>query len=254
MLMSSVIAHRGARGQAAENTLRAIELAAEQGCIWVELDVMLTADQVPVIFHDNQLDRLTDGYGAVKDHCWSELQSYKVHPARGSAEAAQPIPSLRQALQVLQRLGLGLNLEIKPNHPADRIKTLQLSLEVLQEFPGVPVVLSSFRHQALEEAQKLAPHLPRAVLWEGLPADWQQKAQTLEVRAVHLAAFALRRGQVAEIRSLGLEVYIYTINSVKQAQRLKSWGVTGVFSDYPERLLQLPGWRSRQLQAYGEVI
>lgn len=254
MLMSSVIAHRGARGQAAENSLRAIELAAELGCVWVELDVMLSADQVPVIFHDNQLDRLTNGFGAVKDHYWDELHRLKIHPPRGSSEAAQRIPSLHQALQKLQQLGLGLNLEIKPNHATNRIKTLQLSLQVLQEFPGVPVVLSSFQHQALEEAQKLAPQLPRAVLWERLPVDWQQKAQALEVRAVHLAAFALRRWQVAEIRSLGLEVYIYTVNTVKQAQRFKSWGVTGVFSDYPDRLLQLPGWRSRQLQAYGEVI
>lgn len=254
MLMSSVIAHRGARGQAAENSLRAIELAAELGCIWVELDVMLTADQVPVIFHDNRLDRLTNGYGGVKGHRWAELQQLKIHPPRGSSEAAQAIPSLHQALQKLQQLGLGLNLEIKPNHPADRIKTLQLSLQVLQDFPGVPVVLSSFRQQALAEAKKRAPQLSRAILWERLPLDWRERAQALEVRAVHLAAFALRRWQVAEIRSLGLEVYVYTVNSLAQAQRLKSWGVTGVFSDYPERFLQQPEWRSRQLQAYGEVV
>ena len=52
MLMSLVIAHRGAKGVAPENTLRAIQLAADQGAEWVELDVMLTADEVPIIFHD----------------------------------------------------------------------------------------------------------------------------------------------------------------------------------------------------------
>lgn len=254
MLMSSVIAHRGARGHAPENTLRAIELAAEQGARWVELDVMLSADGVPVIFHDTRLDTLSNGRGRVCDQSAAVLEQVRIHPPKGSQESRQPLPTLAQALQRLHQLGLGLNLEIKPCLHHQARATLIHSLAVLREGPPLPLVISSFRRAAIEEAQRLAPAIPRALLWKRLPKNWRSEARQLEVRAIHLADFALQRWQVAEIKQLGFEVYIYTVNSLKAAEKFRRWGVSGVFSDYPERFLHLPDWSSRQVRAYGEVF
>lgn len=254
MLMSSVIAHRGARQQAAENTLRAITLAAEQGARWVELDVMLTADGIPVVFHDRYLDQLTNGYGELASYRFEQLQRLRVHAPINSDEQAQPIPTLAEALQQLHALGLGLNLEIKPSTRSLWRETLQASLAVIQQSAPLPLVLSSFRHKAIAEALQLAPGIPRALLWERLPHDWKQTALKLEVRAIHLAEFALRRWQVAEIRASGFEVYVYTVNCIKRGKQLKSWGVNGVFTDHPAAFLSQPEWTTRQVRAYGEPL
>ena len=78
MLMAAVIAHRGAKGVAPENTLRAIQLAADQGAEWVELDVMLTADEVPIILHDEALSLSPELSVLVKDTVWQQMRHLQV--------------------------------------------------------------------------------------------------------------------------------------------------------------------------------
>ena len=94
MLMSLVIAHRGAKGVAPENTLRAIQLAADQGAEWVELDVMLTADEVPIIFHDQVLSLSAEVPVLVKDTPWKRMQNLQVAAPVGSSEPSAPIATL----------------------------------------------------------------------------------------------------------------------------------------------------------------
>lgn len=236
MLMSAIIGHRGARGLAPENTLKSIELAAELGVRWVELDVMLTRDHVPILFHDAWLNKLSNGRGQVEKFNFNTLERLRVlAPQSAKKSGSQPLATLASALQLIEKLGLGLNLEVKPTSPEKDLATLQLAVRDLQAFPGLPLVISSFSHQALLEAQRLLPEVPRACLWEQLPRNWQSQVRALEARSVHLSAFHLKRRQVAEIRSLGRELYVYTVNSKKQAEKFFSWGVTGIFTDYPGR-------------------
>ena len=254
MLMSAIIGHRGARGLAPENTLRSIELAAEMGVRWVELDVMLTRDQVPILFHDAWLNKLSNGRGQVEKFDFNALEHLHVHAPRHALDrSSQPLATLASALHLIQELGLGLNLEVKPTSPQKDVATLQLAARELKVFPGLPLVISSFSRQVLAEAQQLMPDVPRACLWEGLPQDWHSQARGLEARSVHLSAWYLKAHHVAEVKSLGREVYIYTVNSKKQAKKFFDWGVTGIFTDYPDRFqpsLYQEGYRT----PFGEPV
>ncbi|GLR64978.1 glycerophosphodiester phosphodiesterase [Marinospirillum insulare] len=255
MLMSLVIAHRGAKGTAPENTLRAIQLAAEQGAQWVELDVMLTADQVPIIFHDPVLVLSAEVPLLVKDTPWKRMQNLQVAAPVGSKEASAPIATLEQAAKLIHQLGMGLNLEIKPAAKGLGELTLKRSLEVLEKSPALNLVISSFDFTALQAAKQLAPNIPRALLYETLTKHWRDEVRNYQVRSIHLADVAsLNPTIIASIRELGLEVYVYTVNSVERAEELISWGVKGIFTDYPAKFTRLIATTSKRVSAYGDPV
>jgi len=236
MLMSAIIGHRGARGLAPENTLASIQRAAQLGVRWIEVDVMLTRDQLPILFHDAFLNKLSNGQGLVKEFDFSVLEPLRVlSPVTVPKAESQPIASLAGALSCAQELGLGLNLEIKPSHTKNQRINLQRIASQLEAFPGLPLVLSSFSSEVLKEAQQLLPQIPRACLWEELPDGWQSQVKKLKTHSVHLADFWVKPAQVAALKSYGQEVYVYTVNSRKRADKLFGWGVKGIFTDFPDR-------------------
>ncbi|WP_177203462.1 glycerophosphodiester phosphodiesterase family protein [Marinospirillum celere] len=251
--MSAIIGHRGARGLAPENTLQSIELAAELGVRWVELDVMLTRDQVPILFHDAWLNKLSNGRGQIEKLDFNALGKIRVlSPRKVKGGTSQPLATLASALERIQQLGLGLNLEIKPTSPDKDLLTLQLAVRELKNFPGLPLLISSFSMDVLYEAQRLLPQIPRGCLWEKLPKNWLQKAKDLEAASVHLSTSWLRRSQIEEVRAQGREVYIYTVNSKRQSEKYFAWGATGIFTDYPERFQ--PFIQDRRRTPFGEPV
>jgi len=150
---------------------------------------------------------------------------------------------------------MGLNLEIKPAVKGLGELTLIRSLEVLKNGPAINLVISSFNLSALQAAKRLAPSIPRALLYETLAKDWREAVRKLEVRSIHLANLdSLDAATIASIRELGLEVYIYTVNYLVRAEELVAWGVSGVFTDFPDRFTRLLASKSKRVSAYGEPL
>jgi glycerophosphoryl diester phosphodiesterase len=125
-----IIGHRGACGYAPENTLESIRTAADLGIKWVELDVKLTKDGVPVIFHDETLDRTTNGHGNVAETFYADLQNLEAGSWYSDGFAGIKIPTLEEAAELLIDLGLGLNLELKPC-PGREKETAEIALDHL---------------------------------------------------------------------------------------------------------------------------
>lgn len=248
MLMSSVIGHRGARALVAENTLASIRRVAELGGRWVELDVQLSRDGVPFLFHDDQLAPLTGQTGRVGDYDAHQLEQMQVIHG---AQPAQPLASLAQALNLCIELGLGLNLELKSDGVQQGAKTLEVCWPMMRDRPELALVISSFDPEALVLARRLCPAVPRSCLFEALPKNWRDQVDQVAARAVHLDAESLQAEQVAQIKQLGLEVYCYTVNSLERGLELRKWGVQGIFTDAPQLFLDAPEWRSLRLQAFG---
>jgi len=136
--LPQVIGHRGARAVAPENTLASIRAAKSLGCSWVEVDVMLTKDKVPVIHHDNTLNRCTNGEGNLWDYTVAELGQLDAgshyDEASGFPATLYPgerIPTLTGLLQCCRDLELGLNLEVKhvteraPQAPSPREQKME---------------------------------------------------------------------------------------------------------------------------------
>lgn len=233
-----LIGHRGAARHAPENTLAGLRAAQRLGVTWVEFDVMLTGDGVPVLLHDESLKRTTGLKRLLPQVTLAELRALDAGRWFGPAFAGEPLPTLEEALACLGELGLGANVEIKPASGLAR-ETARATLEVLSRAwpPGLPAPLvSSFEVPCLEVARDLAPDLPRGYLVEELPPDWQATAERLACRSLHPWHKPLQAPQVAAIKAAGYLVASYTVNSARRARSLLGWGVDCLITDDPPAL------------------
>jgi glycerophosphoryl diester phosphodiesterase len=233
-----LIGHRGAAAHAPENTLASLVRAAALGMRWVEFDVRLSRDGHPVLFHDEHLSRTTDGRGRVADHDLAALKNLDAGSGFASAFRGECIPTLTEAVAVLHTLGLGANVEIKPDRGRE-IETAQAVIATLKAvWPRTlpPPIISSFSMLALADAAAAAPEWEHALVMKRIPGEWRCRLDAVGANAIHCNARWLCRKSAAEMCAAGVPLRCYTVNSARMARKLFAWGVNAVFTDAPERL------------------
>ena len=231
-----IIGHRGCAGYAPENTLEAIHTAADMGVEWVELDVKLTKDEVPIIFHDDTLDRTTSGSGNVADKTYDEIKELDAGSWYGESFVGVKIPTLEEAIEVLIDRDLGFNMEIKPCAGREKI-TAEVALDLLSTIwdEHDKLLISSFQHVSLEAALDIAEDWHRGlILPPEWPENWAELAQYLKVDTINTPGDTTSRDQFESIMDMGKLALAYTINNAEQIRQLQSWGVDGFFSDVPD--------------------
>lgn len=237
-----VIGHRGACGYAPENTIESIRTAHELGAQWVELDVKLTKDGIPIIFHDEDLDRTTNGTGPVMLATLEDLRQLETGSWFGDSFAGIAIPTLEEVVEVLLELDLGLNLEIKPC-PTREIETAEVALDVLSRIwdDHDNLLISSFSHVSLEAARGVASDWRRGLLIHSeteLPENWRDLCDYLDCATVNINREIATREAVESIIDFEKQVLVYTVNDPQEARRLLSWGVDAVFTDVPDTIIE----------------
>lgn len=228
------IAHRGGGALAPENTLAGFELAVRLGFRAVEFDVMLTADGVPVLMHDETLERTTDGRGALAASTWEVVARLDAGGRFHRAWSGERVPRLQDALAACSRLRLAANVEIKPAVGHEQ-ETGREVAAIVANWRGT-VLLSSFSELALEAASAAAPAAPRALLFEAVPSDWRQRVERLGCMAFHARADGLDEAIVGEATVAGVHVAAYTVNDAALGNRLFANGVAALFTDRLDRL------------------
>ncbi|MDY7579793.1 glycerophosphodiester phosphodiesterase [Herbaspirillum sp. RTI4] len=234
-----VIAHRGGGTLAPENTLAGFLCGMEHGYRAVEFDVMLTADEVPVLMHDARFGRTVAGSGEVAAHSAQELLAMDAGSWVAARFTGVTVPSLEQALSFCQENGIWMNVEIKPSAPAVAARTGAMAASVVAARfaahiggdPAALPLLSSFAEEALAAAREAAPGIPRALLVDAIPADWRERLVRLDAVALHVNQARLTAPLAAEIKGAGYGLFCYTVNDVARADEILSWGVDGFCTD-----------------------
>ena len=231
-----LIGHRGVTESAPENTLVAIEKAAEYGCKWVEIDAQLTKDLIPVLMHDDDLDRTTSAKGRLADKYLRDLALVDAGAWYDPPHPGQKIPTLRECLRLCFELDLRINVEIKPTEGLDEI-TAEKVMETLIDFwpeDKAPPLISSFSRSAMKIAQAAAPGWPRGMLYHGLDEDWLAFAKEVDAWSLHVWDEGLTQEQVTAMQSEGYPVLVYSVDDLKTSQRMKDFGVDAIFTGAPE--------------------
>jgi glycerophosphoryl diester phosphodiesterase len=239
LVLPRVIGHRGAAFHAPENTLAGIRRAAALGVGMVEVDVKLTRDRVPVLMHDDMLDRTTDGSGPVAATDFATIRTLDAGRGFGAAFAGEKVPTLEEALALVLALGLAVNVELKPC-PGRTVETAEIALGRAQAvWPAAapPPFVSSFEIECLATARRVAPGWPRGYLIWDRPADWAAIAEALESATLNVSADRETPETIAAYRATGRPVLAYTVNDPVRAQALFALGIAAVFSDAPDRIL-----------------
>lgn len=234
-----VIAHRGASGYAPENTLAAFKKAMQLGLHWIEFDVMQAACGEPIIFHDDLLDRTTNGKGEVNRLSYEALSKLDAGTWFNTSFSGEKIPTLRQVIQFLETTKLSANVEIK----AEVGQEERLVKRVLKEMADYLssetscILFSSFSIDALKSLRKHAPDCLLGLLLHEWQADWKEICASLQCVSVHVNETILTPEYAYDIKSMGKRLLSYTVNDSKRAEELYSWGVDAVFSDVPDKIL-----------------
>lgn len=222
MTETIIFAHRGLPVKFAENSLEGFRYAAKHGAEGVEFDVHMTKDKVPVVMHDEEIDRTTDGSGYIKDYTLNEIR--KFHLKNG-----EPVPMLREFFEILQDKDLYINLEFKTNKIHDKgIEAIVLAL--VKEYRFVhPIIFSSFNYQTLKNCQQIDPHRQYCFLTK-VPVIFPQRF----VRKNHFAAIHPHWYLPSKITQR-----IWTVDNPKLAKKYMKRGVAGIFTNNFELMNQL---------------
>jgi glycerophosphoryl diester phosphodiesterase len=234
----NLIGHRGAAAHAPENTLASFSKAKDLGASWVELDVQLSADGVPMVFHDDGLERTSNGHGRMCDQPVAVLSKLDAGSWFAPEFAGQVIPTLEAALGHIAGLGLGVNIEIKADEKQGAATALSALSVARAHWPaGLPLpLISSFAESALAAARDAVPIWPRALLVGKVPVNWCKRLEVLDCISLNADWTKLTPAITYDVKQAGYGLLAYTVNNPAQAERLQSWGVDGVFSDDPKRL------------------
>jgi glycerophosphoryl diester phosphodiesterase len=234
-----VIGHRGAAAAAPENTLAGIRKARELGATWIEFDVKLTSDHEAILFHDDRLDRTTDGRGAVALTPLAAIRRLDAGSWFGPAFRGEPVPTFEEALGLCAELGLGLNVEIKPCRRREAETAAVAVAMLLRRWPkDLPApLISSFAPECLRVAREMAPEVPRGYLADRLPRAWRDLMARHGCASLHLNRRWLGVRQRAAVTAAGVPLVLYTENDGARARWHLENGVTSVITDHVDRVL-----------------
>ncbi|MEV5596663.1 glycerophosphodiester phosphodiesterase family protein [Streptomyces sp. NPDC052496] len=230
---TATVGHRGAPKLAPENTLAALEAAADRGAEWVETDVQFTKDGQAVIMHDPTVDRMTDGSGRI-----DQLTAEQI--ARLTVKGGGRVPTLEQVLTSLKERSARLLLEIKgPQTPAHVEQTLKL---VTEAGMAERTMIQSFDEAVVRNAADSPYKLKVALLRDTLDPDPVATARTFSLTAysVSYKALATRPTALDQLKAAGFDVFVWTVDREADWQTATSWGVDGVITNRPDVFLQ---WR-----------
>ena len=224
---TKVWAHRGASGYRPENTLEAFELAIRQGADGIELDVHTSVDGELIVMHDENVDRVTDGTGLIKDMTLAQLKELKVStPAEPSG--IYHIPTLAEVLELMRTTDMMVNMEGK---------ILKLVKEMNMEDQ---LIYSSFNHYSLLQLKQLNDHVQTGILFSDGWVNPAMYAKNLGINAVHPAVYHLKYPQfIEEVKRAGLKMHVWTANKPEHIQLVKDAGAEAVITNYPDRAIEI---------------
>ncbi len=267
-----VIAHRGARSLAPENTLAAARKAWEAGADAWELDVWMTKDGELVLVHDETLARTTNapeifpdrspwrvreftleeirrldaGSWFLRDDPFGTLATGDVNPSEAELYRGEKVPTLREALSLTRDLGLWVNIELKSSLfflSSYEREVVEKTVALVREFALTDrVLISSFNHPMIAYLHAIAPEIRGAVLVSTMPQDPRRYAQSWGAVALNPKLTAYNSVQACMLKEAGLAVYVWTVNEPKDLERLvQDPCVAGIITDWPQVLSAMCG-------------
>jgi glycerophosphoryl diester phosphodiesterase len=227
-----LIAHRGASLYTPENTLAAFNKALELGAAFIECDISFTKDGVPVIFHDDKLDRTSNSSGAISKKTLAELKKLDIGRWFSDEFSNEKILTLKDLLEWHNQHNVSLNLEMKRLKFKKFNQYLKNILHEVELYSSNPsIIYSSSQKKIIDRLAKLKDSKPRAYLVNKWSARHVKTARKLGCIQLNVGPKGLTSEMVDYTHEYHLKLGVYTVNDFKQACHLKEIGVDAIFTD-----------------------
>ncbi len=222
------IGHRGANGYEPENTLKSFKKAIAMHVDGIELDVHLSADNELMVIHDETIDRTTNGKGFVNSLTLPELKRFKI-------DRVHTIPTLTQVLDLVNQHCF-VNIELKSYETADKVVDLIQKYIHEKKWTYNKFLVSSFDWNALQEVTFLNSEIPIGVLTETDLNLAFAFAKFIKAKSINPYFHLLTKKNTARMQEKGLQVFPWTVNEPEDIQKIKSFNVDGIITDFPDRI------------------
>src|SRR3990167_6633923 len=228
------VAHRGASGIYPENTLLAFQKTLETDADMIELDVHRAKDGALVVFHDFELDRVTNGSGPISQKTLAELKKLSVlGPSALLRTGKEKIPTLREVLELLKKK-IHLDIELKGANTAKLTADLIKEYVKSRNFNYSNFIVTSFDHPQIIEFHKLLPEIEVGFLYDEkqLPFNLNE----IKNRGISWIAADYRDltdNFIKKAHELGLKILVYTVNDKNEYKMMEKLGVDAVATDFP---------------------
>ncbi len=236
-----LLGHRGAGGEAPENTWPAFEKAKAAGMHGFEVDVMLTRDGAPVVVHDMTLHRIAGGRGAVKSMTLAALERLDVGSHFHPRFAGERIPRLEEVLDYYGK-DMILDVELKgPNPFCEGIEKVVVAL-IRERGLIDSVIISSFNPVILKRVAALEPRIRMGSNYISDPILLLRRiwfAPFLKPYSKHPQPYQVDEEYMARQRKRGIKVMPWGVNGEEEMKRMLGLGVEGIITDHPAKLREI---------------
>jgi glycerophosphoryl diester phosphodiesterase len=235
-----ICAHRGASGSYPENTRAAFDAAASVGAGWIETDIQCLADGELVIFHDDHLGRTAWGSAKVASLSWPEMAGLDIGGWKGDTFAAErPLRCedlIAWQAEVLDRPGIVWEVKCDDD-PAALDAAVTAVTQRLADIGDHRCIVSSFSRDLLFALRPQLLEIPMALIAEALPEDGVALCCEHGLEGIHLDGHQVTHDSARAVLDAGLALRCYTINDMREAERLVTLGASMIMTDFPEQFL-----------------
>ncbi|MFE3868151.1 glycerophosphodiester phosphodiesterase [Flavobacterium sp. LS2P90] len=222
------IGHRGAKGYEPENTLVSFQKALGMQVDGIELDVHLSADGELMVIHDETIDRTTSGKGFVNALSLRELNTFHI-------DGKHKIPTLAAVFDLVNQ-DCFINIELKSYEATDKVVSLIEKYVTKKDWKYDRFLISSFDWNALQQVAFLNDKIPIGVLTETDLELALAFAKFIQAKSIHPHFHLLTKDNTAQMQEKGLQVFPWTINELEDIQKIKTFNVNGIITDFPNRI------------------
>ena len=219
----------GAKGHLAENTLESIQKALDFGVDAIEIDAHRCKTGELVIIHDFTLDRTTNGSGEIAKKSLAELQALKI-------ENKFRIPLLTEVLDLIEGK-CAINIELKGLNTATATSKILKKYIAERNWKYEDFIVSSFQKNELFQMRKLDENVPLGILSKASVTEAIELGKLLNASAIHPSLGIITRDNVKASHEAGFKVNVWTVNEPEHIARMQEFGVDGIISDFPDRLI-----------------
>ncbi len=234
---TQVTAHRGASKKAPENTLAAFRYALDSGADYIELDVQLTKDEQLVVFHDEKLDRTTDGKGKLTDFTYEELQQLSAGSWFGKEGkfAEERIPLLSEVFELIGN-DILLNIEIK--NRGDALLTAEKTVDMINQYHFVDsCYVTSFSYAALKRVKQLDPNIKTGLIAN--VATTTAFTQLKYIDALSMNHLLVNSTVVNNAHQNGKRIFVWTVDNNSEIKNMMALGVDNIITNRPEKASEI---------------
>ena len=222
------IGHRGAKGHEPENTLPSFQKALDLNVDGIELDVHVCKTGELIVIHDFTVDRTTNGSGTVSELTLSEIKALRINDHI-------EVPTLEEVLELVGKKCL-INIELKGRHTAKPVSHLIEKYILEKEYKYEDFIVSSFQREELEMMYLINPKVHLGVLSQASVTQALEWATVFSAKAIHPHFSLLTEENVQKTQEQGFKIYTWTINETEDIERIKTYNIDGIITDFPERI------------------